>query len=84
MSAIRHLSPVCQGFVGERRTDNGCDNLVQVGQPLHGIGEGLLVDLGVVGPDAVADGAVGYGGKFEDSWQSPFSCYQSVFDTFSI
>ena len=38
---------------------------MQVGEPLDGIGEGLLVDLGVFGSDAVADGAVVDGGKFE-------------------
>ena len=38
---------------------------MQVGQSLNRIGEGLLVDLRVVSPDAVADGAVGDGGKFE-------------------
>jgi hypothetical protein len=32
---------------------------MQVGEALNGIGEGLLVDLGVLRPDAVADGAVG-------------------------
>ena len=36
---------------------------MQVGEPLDGIGEGLLVDLGVLGADAVADGAVGGGGE---------------------
>ena len=39
---------------------------MQVGEPLNGIGEGLLVDLGVFRPDAVADGAVGDGGKVLD------------------
>ena len=34
---------------------------MQVGQALDRIGQGLLVDLGVLGPDAVADGAVGGG-----------------------
>ena len=27
-------------------------------EPLNGIGEGLLVDLGILGADTVADGAV--------------------------
>jgi hypothetical protein len=31
---------------------------MQVGEPLNGIGEGLLVDLGVLGADAVADGRI--------------------------
>ena len=36
---------------------------MQVGQPLNRIGQSLVVDLGVFGPDAVADGAVGDGGE---------------------
>ena len=36
---------------------------MHIGEPLDGIGEGLLVDLGVLRPDAVADGAVGGGGE---------------------
>ena len=58
MSAMRHFEPCCQGLIGEGRADDGRDDFVQVGEPLHGIGEGLLVDLGVFRPDAVADGAV--------------------------
>ena len=38
---------------------------MQVGEPLNGIGEGLLVDLGVFRTDPVADGAVADGGKVE-------------------
>ncbi len=44
---------------------------MQIGEPFNGIGEGLLVDLGVLRADAVADGAVGGGGKVENSWQTP-------------
>ena len=36
---------------------------MQIGEPLDRIGERLLVDLGVLRPDAVADGAVGGGGE---------------------
>ena len=36
---------------------------MQVGEPLNGIGERLLVDLGVLRANAFADGAVGGGGK---------------------
>jgi hypothetical protein len=36
---------------------------VEVSEPLDGIGEGLFVDLGVLGADTVADGAVAGGGK---------------------
>ena len=59
------LEPGCQGFVGQCRADNGGDDLVQIGQALDGVGEGLLIDAGVFRPDAVADRAVGDGGEFE-------------------
>ena len=36
---------------------------MDVGEALNGIGEGLLVDLGVVGADAIADGAVSDGSE---------------------
>ena len=36
---------------------------MQVGEPLDRIGEGLLIDLGVVRSDTVAQGAVGSSGK---------------------
>ena len=52
-----------QGFVGQRCPHNRGQNLVHVRKALHGIGESLLVDSGVLGPDAVADGAVGGGGE---------------------
>jgi hypothetical protein len=47
--------PSPQRFVGKRRANDGLDDFMQVGQPLNRIGEGLLVDLGVLGADAVAD-----------------------------
>ena len=53
----------CQGFIGKRCADNGGDDLVQVGQSLDRIGEGLFVDLGIFAPDAVADSAVGDSGE---------------------
>ena len=44
---------------------------MQVGEPLDGIGEGLLVDLRVLLLDAVADDAVGDSGKIEiRAWNS--------------
>ena len=49
------LEPGCQGFVGQCRADDGRDDLVQIGQALDRVGEGLLVDLGVFGTDPVAD-----------------------------
>jgi hypothetical protein len=36
---------------------------MQVGKALNCIGQGLLVDLGILRLDAVADGAVGSGGE---------------------
>ena len=45
---------------------------MQVGEAFNGVGEGLLVDLGVMRPDTVADGAVGGGGKGQiNSWDYP-------------
>ena len=75
MSAIRPLSP-WPGLIGQRRADDGRDDLMHIGEPLDRIGEGLLVDLGVFRPDAVADRPVGDGGEFEVHggtllWQLP-------------
>ena len=61
------LEPGRQGFIGERRAHDCRDNFMQVGQPLHRIGEGLFIDLGIFRPDPVADGVVGNGSKFENS-----------------
>ena len=52
------LEPGGQGLIGEGGPNDGREDFMQVGEPLNGIGEGLLVDLGVLRPDAVADGAV--------------------------
>ena len=52
-----------QGLIGQRRPDNGGEDFMHVGEPLDRIGQGLLVDLGVLRPDAVAEGAVGGGGE---------------------
>ena len=57
------FEPCGHCLVGQGGADNRGEDFVQVGEPLNGIGEGLLVDLGVLGFDAVADGAVGGGGK---------------------
>jgi hypothetical protein len=49
-----------------RRTSGSadrCDDFMQVGEPLNGIGEGLLIDLRVLPPDTLADGAVVGGGE---------------------
>ena len=53
------LEPRGQGLIGERRADDRRDNLMQVGQSLDRIGEGLLIDLGVFRADPVTDRAVG-------------------------
>ena len=57
------LEPGGHGLVGQGRPDNGGQDFMQVGQSLDRIGQGLLVDLGVVGFDAVAQGAIGGGDK---------------------
>ena len=49
MSADSGFKPGGKGLVGERRAKDGGDDLMQVGEALNGVGEGLLVDLGVVG-----------------------------------
>ena len=36
---------------------------MHIGEPLDRIGQGLLVDLGVLRPDTVAESAVGSGGE---------------------
>ena len=71
MSEIRHLSPVDQGLVSQRRPDDGRQNFMDVGQPLDRIGQGLFVDLGVLRPDAVAQRAVGSGSNFEVHGETP-------------
>src|SRR5665647_626861 len=53
------FEPQYQGLVAQGRADDGHDDFMQVCEPLNGIGEGLLVDLGILRLDAVADGAVG-------------------------
>ena len=67
------FEPRCQSFIGQRRAHDGGDNLMQVGQTLDRIGEGLFIDLGVFRPDPVPDGAVGNGGKFETHDATPNS-----------
>ncbi len=41
-------------LVGQSCPDNSGQDLMHVGQSLDRIGQGLLVDLGVLCPDAVA------------------------------
>ena len=38
---------------------------MELGESLNGIGKGLLVDLWVLGAEAIADGSVGDTGEFE-------------------
>ena len=66
------LEPCHHGFIGQRGPDNGCQDLMQIGQPLYRIGQCLLVDGGINGPDAVTQGAVGGGGKGEIYGTTPF------------
>jgi hypothetical protein len=49
------LEPGGQGLIDEGGPNDCREDFMQVGEPLNGIGEGLLVDLGVLPPDAVAD-----------------------------
>ena len=61
------LEPGRESFIGECRAHDRRDNFVQIGQPLHRIGEGLFVDVRIFRPDPVADRAVSDGGEFENS-----------------
>ena len=70
---MRPLEPGSQGFIGERRTNDRRDDLMHVGQPLDRIGEGLFVDLRVLRPDPVTDGAVGDGGELQTHDATPNS-----------
>ena len=56
------------GLVGQGATEYRGEDFMDVGEPLNGIGEGLFVDLRVLGADAVADGAIVDRGKFQNSW----------------
>ena len=78
MSRDPAFEPRSEGFIDQRRPNDGRDDFVQVGEALDRVGEGLLVDLGVFGPDAVAEGAIGDGGKFEvhDATPTLVKCYQ--------
>ena len=63
ISAMRPLSPVARASSVECRADDRRDDLVQIGQALDCVGEGLLVDLGIVSPDAVPNDLIAHGGK---------------------
>ena len=65
------LEPGRQSFIGECRAHDRGDDLVQVGQPLDRVGEGLFIDLRILRPDPVADGAVGDGGELKTYTQLP-------------
>ena len=62
------LEPCCQGFIRECCADDCRDNLMQVGEPLDRIGEGLFVDVGVFRPDPISDRAVGRWRQIRGSW----------------
>lgn len=80
------LEPRRQGFVGQCRADDNGDDLMQVGEALNCVGEGLLIDLG----DLLPGFGRGLSGrrwqKIRDSWQT-LQKYESVIaliDTVSI
>src|SRR5262245_20291807 len=62
-----------QCLIRECRANNGCDDFRQVRQTLDGIGQSLLVDVGVFGANAITDGTVGNGGKIETHANSIFT-----------
>ena len=73
------FEPCRQRLVGEGGPDNGGQDFVQVGEALDRIGEGLLVDLGVFRPQAVADGSIGGGRKSKlVHWASPSEKFKVV------
>jgi hypothetical protein len=53
------------------RHDDGHDDLMKVGQTLHRIGKGLLVDLGIFRTESVADGLIGSGRERETHGTTP-------------
>jgi hypothetical protein len=64
VSARKHFANTAlksggEGLVGKSGPNDGHEDFMQVGEALDGIGERLLVDLGVLGAEAIADGAVG-------------------------
>ena len=61
------LEPGGQGLIGEGGANDGREDFMQVGEPLNGIGEGLLVDLCASRPEAVADGTAGGWRQSRDS-----------------
>ena len=71
ISAIRPLSPCHQRFIGKRGAHKGGQYFMHVGEPLHRVGEGLFIDLGVFRADPVADTAIGNGGEFEIHGRAP-------------
>src|SRR5262249_31401233 len=59
------LKSAGERLVGEGGPNDGAEDFMQVGEPLDGISEGLLVNLRVLLANAVTDCAVGRGGKAE-------------------
>jgi hypothetical protein len=55
------IAPPQTPAVGKWCSHYGGEDLIHIGEPLHGIGQRLFVDLGVLRPDAVADGATAGG-----------------------
>src|SRR5262245_53663856 len=67
------ISPIRPSLVGEGSPNDRREDFVQVSEPLDGIGEGLLVDLGIFRTKAIADGAVGDGGKRKGHCRTPLN-----------
>ena len=59
------LEPSCQGFVGQFRTDDSGDDLVEIRKALHRIGEGLIINLRFFRLEPVTDCAISDGRKLK-------------------
>jgi len=66
-----NLEPACQSFIGQCRPDDGRDDLVQVGEALNRVGEGLFINAGVLRTDPIADCAIVDSGEFEIHYGTP-------------
>ena len=60
IKAVLHLGdtafePSGEGLIGKRRAHDGRQYLMHIVEPLHRVGEGLFIDLGIFRADPVAD-----------------------------
>jgi hypothetical protein len=65
ISPIRPSNPLARALIGKGGPNDGRKDFMEVGEPLDCIGEGLLVDLGILSPEAIADCAVSDTGEFK-------------------